>query len=992
MIGNNSNKKILIVAIIIILSICITTMAIILNNNKLELNKFFYAKNLKNNAENELSDIETVTAETIAQNPSKYYGKVVKNYVSKNGVSDWKIFYSDGNHIFLIASDYIDLSYSSRIDQNTKMSTKFKYNAYWENVPDMQIVSSDVKNLYLTTGYELNSNKDSSKSVSTLLNTSNWENYMDNSGMAMSAIGSPTIEMWMRSWNNLYKDIDGELYCNKTGSNGYYIGTKSQPSTYNLSSRVMRNKNGYNNTLYYPHKEVLNSTNYYWIASPTEEMDNSLFMVNCEGEITSYEIEKDEVGLRPVVAIKENKTVNIEKNTVNVENIALNKSTTTLKVGETEKLIATITPENASNKKITWESDNKNAAIVDENGNITAIGKGMAIITATTEDGKKKAKITVNVEENTITNIQTITLDKNGGLDGNPTKLYVSDGVAYSNESCTTEITKVTIPTRSGYEFTKFESPYGDEIIDNKGNIISDAIRGIWTGTSKDYTASAQWEKLQNVSINANGGTGGTSIIYVGSLAVYSDPYGKTSITKIIMPTKTGYSAIDSGNIYKDGSINVSALITRRGQMGTENNITETISWTGNTYTVTYNYNDATGGKTETSKKVTYNGQYEVLPNPTRAYTISFDSNGGTSCGDQTATWNFDGWYSTVGNIKITADTQVTTVGNHTLNASWTGGTINLPTPTKAGYTFTGWNTEENGTGTTVNSSTQFVENTKLYAVWEEENTDITKPEITSVLGEKDSNGNYKVVIKATDESGIKKVTVNETEITTKDEQENYYFIPTENGTYKIEVYNTKDNKAEYTYTETNILKETKITEEKDSGENNVVYIETITNKEVEEVKINETEITQRDETGRYVFKPTANGKYTVTVTFKDGTTESKEYEETRFTSSDDEDNNGGNGNSGNNNSGNNNNGSNNNGSNNSGNSGSSSNGVSNNSSNLSGNGTTSGESGTKGNSISTSTALTTLPKTGTKLGALYAIIASGISAVFAWFKSKKIK
>ena len=295
------------------------------------------------------------------------------------------------------------------------------------------------------------------------------------------------------------------------------------------------------------------------------------------------------------------------------------------------------------------------------------------------------------------------------------------------------------------------------------------------------------------------------------------------------------------------------------------------------------------------------------MPEPTREYIISFDAKGGSACSNQTATYNFEGWYN--GETKVTADTQVTTVENHTLNASWTGGTINLPTPTKAGYTFTGWNTEENGTGTTVNSSTQFVENTKLYAVWEEENTDITKPEITSVLGEKDSNGNYKVVIKATDESGIKKVTVNE------------------------------------------------------------------------------TEITQRDETGRYVFKPTANGKYTVTVTFKDGTTESKEYEETRFTSSDDEDNNGGNGNIGNNN-----NGSNNNGSNNSGNSGSSSNGVSNNSSNLSGNGTTSGESGTKGNSISTSTALTTLPKTGTKLGALYAIIASGISAVFAWFKSKKIK
>lgn len=294
--------------------------------------------------------------------------------------------------------------------------------------------------------------------------------------------------------------------------------------------------------------------------------------------------------------------------------------------------------------------------------------------------------------------------------------------------------------------------------------------------------------------------------------------------------------------------------------------------------------------------------------------------------------------------------------------------------------------------------------NYELKAIWEEESTDTTKPTITSVLGEKDSNGNYKVVIKATDESGIKKVTVNGNEITEKDSNGNYYFVPTDNGTYTIEVYNTKDNKAEYIYTETNIIKEIKITAEKDSDGNNVVYIETATNKGVKEIKVNENEITQRDETGRYVFKPTANGKYTVNVTYNDGTTESKEYEETRFTNSGSEDNNNGSDNNGNDSNGSNNNGSSNNGSNSDGsgnsgsnnngnsNSGSNSNGSSNNKSSSSENGTTSGQSGTSGNTISTSTALTTLPKTGTKLGALYAIIASGISTVFAWFKSKKIK
>ena len=70
---------------------------------------------------------------------------------------------------------------------------------------------------------------------------------------------------------------------------------------------------------------------------------------------------------------------------------------------------------------------------------------------------------------------------------------------------------------------------------------------------------------------------------------------------------------------------------------------------------------------------------------------------------------------------------------------------------------------------------------------------------------------NYKVIIKATDESGIEKVSVSGRDITdTKDTDGNYYFIPKQNGTYKIEVYDTEGNKTEQEYTENNIIEKQK--------------------------------------------------------------------------------------------------------------------------------------------------------------------------------------
>ena len=71
----------------------------------------------------------------------------------------------------------------------------------------------------------------------------------------------------------------------------------------------------------------------------------------------------------------------------NINNITLDKSEAYLIVDEQISLKATVLPENATNKSVTWKSSNEAVATVDANGKVTAVSIGEAIITAMTNDG-----------------------------------------------------------------------------------------------------------------------------------------------------------------------------------------------------------------------------------------------------------------------------------------------------------------------------------------------------------------------------------------------------------------------------------------------------------------------------------------------------------------------------------------------------------------------------------------------------------------------------
>lgn len=85
---------------------------------------------------------------------------------------------------------------------------------------------------------------------------------------------------------------------------------------------------------------------------------------------------------------------------VSVTSVSLNKSTLDIKVGETAALTATINPTNATNKNVTWKSDNTQIATVDTAGKITAIKEGTTKITVKTKDGNYTATCIVTVSKN----------------------------------------------------------------------------------------------------------------------------------------------------------------------------------------------------------------------------------------------------------------------------------------------------------------------------------------------------------------------------------------------------------------------------------------------------------------------------------------------------------------------------------------------------------------------------------------------------------------
>lgn len=106
-------------------------------------------------------------------------------------------------------------------------------------------------------------------------------------------------------------------------------------------------------------------------------------------------------------------TVTVTKEDIRVTGVHLSDTAKTLNLESRALLTATVEPDNAANKNVTWSSSNENVATVDENGLVTAVGTGMAEITAETEDGGYTASCIVTVAGSLDVRVTGISLNKN---------------------------------------------------------------------------------------------------------------------------------------------------------------------------------------------------------------------------------------------------------------------------------------------------------------------------------------------------------------------------------------------------------------------------------------------------------------------------------------------------------------------------------------------------------------------------------------------------
>ena len=99
-----------------------------------------------------------------------------------------------------------------------------------------------------------------------------------------------------------------------------------------------------------------------------------------------------------------------EKPSIPAVSIKINKTSLSLEKGKTEKLTATITPDNATDKSITWTSDDEKVATVSDDGTVKAVSAGVATVTAKTNNGKTATcKVTV---KNPVIAVTSVKLNK----------------------------------------------------------------------------------------------------------------------------------------------------------------------------------------------------------------------------------------------------------------------------------------------------------------------------------------------------------------------------------------------------------------------------------------------------------------------------------------------------------------------------------------------------------------------------------------------------
>ena len=293
---------------------------------------------------------------------------------------------------------------------------------------------------------------------------------------------------------------------------------------------------------------------------------------------------------------------------VPVSQITLNKAETSISVGNSETLTATVTPENAANKALKWASSDEDVATVAPDGTVTAVKAGAATITATAADGSgKSATCTVTVTGGTTPSQPgSSTGGSSGGSssdrdshDSNPViKTETKNNTDGSTTKTETRRDGSVTQTTTGKDgsVTKAETKKdGSSVTENKaadgstgtvkidkngqteaaakvsGKAVEDAKKnGEAVKVPVEVEATQNSSTAPTVSIELPKGAGETKVeipvsnVTPGTVAVLVHPDGTEEILKDSIPTEDGIQ------LTVDGSATVKIVDNSKGFIDTQ--------------------------------------------------------------------------------------------------------------------------------------------------------------------------------------------------------------------------------------------------------------------------------------------------------------------------------------------------------------------------------------------------------------------------------------
>ncbi len=276
-----------------------------------------------------------------------------------DSTDDWQVFYikdyegednaqgdnqpDTGRRVFLIASDYVKIldDPNSAIRKSMEKShmvqssdeNKKDYVLMWKDpylalcelhLPDQEGKANIFPKLFEESLYKIweHQNLPGSICAATMLCTENWSDFKYDT-YADYAIGGPTYQMWINSWNMRHQDKQAYYQTNELG---YLMGVKGQ----NTQSAILVQE-AQTDSLYLPHASEtegdfdkdsqIEHCQGYWGASPCGLYGGfNLMMVHSNIALTDHFGGDDFYGVRPVVCLKANVKLTPTENVIGIEN------------------------------------------------------------------------------------------------------------------------------------------------------------------------------------------------------------------------------------------------------------------------------------------------------------------------------------------------------------------------------------------------------------------------------------------------------------------------------------------------------------------------------------------------------------------------------------------------------------------------------------------------------------------------------------------------